>query len=86
MVREKRQLDYYSLVDDYDDMDEFDDEQLYLANDGDDAFVNDDGNVYGYDELDEPAVEPLDNCQSRNIKLLILQFMRTSTERERENL
>ena len=59
VVREKRQLDYYSLVEDYDDMEEFDEEQLYVANEGDDAFVKDDVNVYGYDELEEPAVEPL---------------------------
>ena len=59
IIREKRQLDYYSLVDDYDDMDEFDEEQQYVANEADDAFVNDDGNLYTYDELEEPDVEPL---------------------------
>ena len=62
-MREKRQLDYYSLVDDYNDGKDFDEEELYVANEDDDAYEsvddNDDGDNYLYDELEDPNVEPL---------------------------
>ena len=52
-------MDYYSLVDEYDDMEEFDEDQLYVANDGNEAYVEDDNDIYGYEELEDPVVEPL---------------------------
>ena len=62
-MREKRQLDYYSLVDDYNDGKDFDEEELYVANEDDDAYEsvddNDNGDNYLYDELEDPNVEPL---------------------------
>lgn len=62
-MREKRQLDYYSLVDDYNDVKDFDEEELYVANEDDDAYegVDDNGNGdnYLYEELEDPNVEPL---------------------------
>ena len=62
-MREKRQLDYYSLVDDYNDGKDFDEEELYVANEDDDAYEsvddNNNGDNYLYDELEDPNVEPL---------------------------
>ena len=60
-MREKRQLDYYSLVDDYeDDMKDFDEEELYVPNEDDDAYGdNGKGDNYPYDDLEDPNVEPL---------------------------
>ena len=50
-------MDYYSLVDDYDDMKDFDEEELYVANENDDAYDGDDN--YLYNDLEDPNVEPL---------------------------
>ena len=60
-MREKRQLDYYSLVDDYNDVKDFDEEELYVSNEDDDAYegVDDNGHNYLFDELEDPNVEPL---------------------------
>ena len=46
-MREKRQLDYYSLVDDYNDGKDFDEEELYVANEDDDAYESVDDNDKG---------------------------------------
>ena len=61
-VREKRELDYYSLVNDYGDLEELDEEELYVVDDEDEgnrAFENDADDIYGYQEFDDPEVEPL---------------------------
>ena len=50
-------MDYYSLVDDYDDMKDFDEEELYVGNEDDDAYDRDDN--YFYNDLEDPNVEPL---------------------------
>ena len=56
-------MDYYSLIDEYDDdLDDFE-EELYVANDDKDdesTFIDEDiKNIYRYEELEDPKVEPL---------------------------
>ena len=61
-VREKRELDYYSLVNGYDDLEDFDEEELYVVdeeNEGNIPLENDADDIYGYQEFEEPEVEPL---------------------------
>ena len=56
VVREKRQLDYYSFEDNYGSIEDLDEEVLYVDNENTKDGKDD---VYQFDELEEPKVEPL---------------------------
>ena len=53
-------MDYYSLVNDYSDVENLDEEELYVVDDEEHSgFEIDSDDIYGNQDFDDPEVEPL---------------------------